>query len=159
MKQNPRENRFKSFPHRIWAGFLPDIDLTLLRDPRTICGPACDSSLAGASLVCLTCKMWSELDNTEDTKLLIVQHLNSSPPTLLKLCLAKQTGMHCVYLASVLLCSSPESRPSSDLVPVPTLVVIVTNLLPTNHVLVLPPAKRNSPTGDLKAPRKRWTMN
>ena len=55
-------------------------------------------------------------------------HLNSGPP-----------------------CSSPESRPSSDRVPVPTLVVTVTSLFPTSQVLVLPPARRNSPTGDLKA--------
>ena len=47
--------------------------------------------------------------------------------------------------------SSPESRPSSDRVPVPTLVVTVTSLFPTSQVLVLPPARRNSPTGDLKA--------
>ena len=55
-------------------------------------------------------------------------HLNSGPP-----------------------CSSPESRPSRDRVPVPTLVVTVTSLFPTSQVLVLPPARRNSPTGDLKA--------
>lgn len=54
------------------------------------------------------------------------------------------------YLDSVLLWRSPESRPSKDLVPVPTLVVMVTSLLPTSHVFVLPPANRNSPTGDLE---------
>lgn len=54
------------------------------------------------------------------------------------------------YLDSVLLWNSPESKPSKDLVPVPTLVVIVTSLLPTSQVFVLPPANRNSPTGDLK---------
>ncbi|KAB1251953.1 hypothetical protein Cadr_000030826 [Camelus dromedarius] len=58
----------------------------------------------------------------------LCNHLNSGPP-----------------------CSSPESRPSSDRVPVPTLVVTVTSLFPTSQVLVLPPARRNSPTGDLKA--------
>lgn len=55
-----------------------------------------------------------------------------------------------IYLDSVLLWNSPESRPSRDLVPVPTLVVMVTSLLPTSHVFVLPPANRNSPTGDLE---------
>lgn len=90
----------------------PDMDLTLLRELLQTCCPAWDSSFAGASLVCLTCKTGSEPD-------------------------------------SVLLWRSPESRPSKDLVPVPTLVVMVTNLLPTSHVFVLPPANRNSPTGDL----------
>lgn len=47
-------------------------------------------------------------------------------------------------------CRSPESRPSNDRVPVPTLVVTVTSLFPTSQVLVLPPARRNSPTGDLR---------
>lgn len=46
---------------QLWAGSLPDIDLTRLRDPRTTCGPACDSSLAGASFVCLTCETGSGL--------------------------------------------------------------------------------------------------
>lgn len=55
------------------------------------------------------------------------------------------------HLNSGLPSSSPESRPRSDRVPVPTLVVTVISLFPTSQVLVLPPARRNSPTGDLKA--------
>lgn len=90
----------------------PDMERTRSRAPRDTCCPAWDSSLAGASFVCLTCVPGSELD--------------AEPP-----------------------CRSPESRPSNDRVPVPTLVVTVTSLFPTSHVLVLPPARRNSPTGDL----------
>lgn len=64
----------------------------------------------------------------------------------------EQAGAH---LNSGLPSSSPESRPRSDRVPVPTLVVTVMSLFPTSQVLVLPPARRNSPTGDLKAQEHR----
>ena len=69
---------------------------------------------------------------------------------------ARRKG-RCSHLDSGPDCSSPESRPSNDRVPVPTLVVTVTSLFPTSQVLVLPPARRNSPTGDLED-RERETQ-
>lgn len=51
---------------------------------------------------------------------------------------------------------SATSRPSRAWVLTPPLVVMVTNLLPTNHVILRPPAKRNSAMGDLEGQKKAW---
>lgn len=128
-----------------WGTGSPDMERTRSRAPRHTCCPAWDSSLAGASLVCLTCTPGSELRTEGST-----QSMTEVPgPRIatVKACWAGG-GRHS-HLNSGLPCSSPESKPSSDRVPVPTLVVTVTSLFPTSQVLVLPPARRNSPTGDL----------
>ena len=136
------------------------MERTRSRAPRHTCCPVWDSSLAGASFVCLMCVLRSEL-RTEGS----VQSVTRAPHGLQAgrapshgglgsgqpLSRLSRQGVGRSHLSSGLPCSSPESRPSSDRVPVPTLVVTVISLFPTSQVLVLPPARRNSPTGDLKA--------
>lgn len=56
---------------------LPDMERTRSRAPRDTCCPAWDSSLAGASFVCLTCVPGSEL-RTE-----VPYRVNHGPPGFL----------------------------------------------------------------------------
>lgn len=129
------------------------MERTRSRAPRHTCCPAWDSSLAGASLVCLTCTPASVL-RTEGS----VQSVTKVPgprTATAKDCRAGDRRRR--HLNSGPPCSSPESKPSSDRVPVPTLVVTVTSLFPTSQVLVLPPARRNSPTGDLRGQQRQPT--
>lgn len=53
---------------------------------------------------------------------------------------------------------SAMSRPSSACVLTPPLVVMVTNLLPTNQVILRPPANRNSAMGDLREQRPKSSL-
>ncbi len=56
---------------------------------------------------------------------------------------------------------SAMSRPRSACVLTPPLVVMVTSLLPTNQVILRPPAKRNSAMGDLRGQKrlKSWPLD
>lgn len=70
-----------------------------------------------------------KLDDKESYFVLSVNHLVISPPP------PRRSDM---------------SSPSNACVFMPPLVVIVTSLLPTNQVILRPPANRNSAMGDLR---------